>query len=428
MAGRPWVAHEYLTDILMYVIHHAGGFLLLDVVNALILCFAFGILAHNARAPRWIAYASAILAAFAARPAFAIRPQSISLALGAAFFCIVRYSLREHQPRILLSLPLLMILWVQLHAGYLLGILFIGLLLTAEILDYPLRRSNSAPKDWLPVAASGIACIAVVPINPHGFTMWTYPFYVMRMKINATIQEWRPANLHDPHLRLFIILAIVTLLAMLFSREKYRPGAFFLYAVLLTAALRSGRNIPLFCIVALILLSEHLWLPTAITRIPTLVRFAVATAALAVAAWFCSVSAANGLAFQALAEKNLYPRDATTYLQSHHLPPNLLNDYAFGGYLIWRLYPQYKVYVDGRSDLYGDPFLADYLEIYQGHLSPESLLDAHHINTVILAPSGDLTSLFRMISVRGDWILSYEDPHAVIFVRKNPLPVTQVTY
>jgi hypothetical protein len=424
-AGKPWIAHEYLTDILMFFLHRAGGFIALATVNALLLASAFAIMAFSARAARSIAYAAALFAAFAARPAFALRPQSISLVFGAAFFWIIRESLRRRKPKWLIALPCLMLLWVQLHAGYLLGIAFVGLLLFAEVLDWLLQRPQTSPHEWLPLIAAGAACIAVVPLNPNGFSMLTFPFFVMRMKINQTIQEWRPANLHDPHLVPFIALAGATLLAMLFSRHRYRPGQFFLYALLLVAALKSARNIPVFCLVAAVLLAEHLWVPGAAwlsQRTSPPLKIISAALALTVAGFFCAHAAANGLAFQALAEKNLYPKDAVSYLVNHHMSPNLLNDYAFGGYLIWRLYPTYHVYVDGRADLYGDDFLSTYVAVYNGERDPQAFLKDNGINTVFLSPSSGLTTLLRMLTVQGSWKLEYEDGRAVIFVRAYPAP------
>lgn len=423
-AGKAWVAHEYFTDIAMFYIHRSGGFIALAIVNALLLTLAFAVVAHSARAPRWLAYVSALSAAYAAHPAFALRPQSISLAFGAIFLWILRKSLRAHDRRWLVALPFMMLVWVQLHAGYLLGIALIGIVLAAEIADALFKRPESERREWLALGVTGISCIAVVPLNPNGFTMLTFPLYVMRMKINQTILEWRPANLHDPHLYPFLALAIVTLLGLLVTRERYRPGPFLIYAVLLAAALRSARNLPVFCVVAVVLLADNFRIPVLTSaerfsiRLP--IRTLVSLLALFAACYFCSQFAATGLAFQATAEKTNYPRAAVTYLADHHLPPNLLNDYTFGGYMIWRLYPDYKVYVDGRADLYGDDFLSKYVEIYNAEIDPNPFLDQNGINTVILAPHAGLATALRSLSVRTDWRLEYEDAHAIIFVRNHP--------
>jgi hypothetical protein len=422
-SGKLWVAHEYLTDVLMFYIHRLGGFIALAVANAFLLTLTFTVAAHAASSSRLVSYLSALLAAFAARPAFALRPQSISLAFGAVFLWILRESLRHHDPRWLVALPCMMVLWVQLHAGYLLGIGLIGLVFIAEIADALVKRTDSTPKEWLALAAAGVACIAVVPLNPNGFTMLTFPFYVMRMKINRTILEWRPANLHDPHLYPFIALALVTLLAMLSSRNRYRPGQFLIYALLLGAALRSARNLSVFCLVAVVLLADHLRIPVVTSErfyVRPAVRTAVSALVLIAASYLCAQVASTGLAFQATAEKTNYPRVAISYLSDHHLPANVLNDYTFGGYMIWCLYPDYKVYVDGRADLYGDDFLAKYVEIYNGESDPAPFLDQNSINTVVIAPGTGLATIMRMLTVRSDWRLEYEDNHAVIFVRSHP--------
>ncbi len=425
-AGKPWVAHEYLTDILMYFIHRGGGMIALATANALLLTSAFAIVANSARSPRWFAFACALFAAFAARPAFALRPQSISLVFGAAFLWVLRKFLSSHQPRWLVVLPCLMLLWVQLHAGYLLGIGFIVLFLAAESLDALIHRTATQPRELLLLLASAIACTAVVPLNPNGFTMLTFPFRVMRMKINHTILEWQPPNLHDHHLYPFLALAGLTLVSLVVSKQKYRPGQFLIYAALLAAALRSARNIPVFCLVAVLLSADHAWLPSssALSRLSGPIRVTAAAALLVLAGYFCADAASAGLAFQALAEKNVYPRAAVTYLADHHLQPNVLNDYTFGGYMIWRLFPAYKVYVDGRADLYGDEFLAKYVDIYNGEDDPRPFLDQNRINTVILSPSAGLTTILRMLTVRGGWQIEYEDPKAVIFVRspQNSFP------
>ncbi|HEY3926800.1 MAG TPA: hypothetical protein VGL89_00360 [Candidatus Koribacter sp.] len=423
-AGKKWVAHEYLTDVLMYVSYQAGGMIALASENALLLMLAFTVIAYVAEAPRWVAFLSAVFAAFAARPAFALRPQSISLLFGAVFLWILYGSIRRHDLRWLIALPCLMLLWVQLHAGYLLGIVFVGLVLVAEILDRWTRRGESTPREWLAIAGAGVACVAVVPLNPNGFTMLTFPFFVMRMKINATIQEWRPANLHDPHLRPFVALAVVTLGAMLFSRQRYRPGRFLIYGILLAAALKSARNIPVFCLVAALLLAEHLWVPRkGWARLSPASGAAIAAVVLVLAGYFCAEAASSGLAFQALAEKNIYPEKAVAFVHDQSLPRNVLNDYTFGGYMIWRLYPEYQVYVDGRADLYGDSFLAEYVAIYNGERDPRPFLERNRINTVVLSPTAGLTTLLRMLTLEGSWKLAYEDGRAVIFIRSHSVPV-----
>jgi hypothetical protein len=217
---------------------------------------------------------------------------------------------------------------------------------------------------------------------------------------------------------------VVTLIALASTRDRYRPGPFLIYIVLLGATLRSARNLSIFCLVAVLLLADHLRVPTfrsdhVTSRLP--IRITASLLALVAASYFCAQAASTGFAFQATAEKTNYPRAAVSYLAENHLPPKILNDYTFGGYMIWRLYPEYQVYVDGRADLYGDEFLMQYVEIYNATFDPRPFLDQNRINTVIVAPSTGLATAMQSLTALPDWRLEYRDDRAVIFVRNNPI-------
>jgi hypothetical protein len=237
--------------------------------------------------------------------------------------------------------------------------------------------------------------------------------------VNQNISEWRPPALEDPHLYPFIALTVLTLLALLFAARKYRPGQFFVYAVFLYLALKSARNVPLFVLIAVPLLAEHLRVPALrpLKKMSSAMATAAAFALLFLSAVACVRYTLRGIAFQSAAERILFPADAVSFLQAHHLSPNVLNDYSFSGFLIWRLYPEYKVYVDARADLYGDAFLAEYLDIYNARINPDAFLDRMQVNTVILSPACDLSRILRMESAANRWRIAYEDHLAIIFVR-----------
>jgi hypothetical protein len=121
-----------------------------------------------------------------------------------------------------------------------------------------------------------------------------------------------------------------------------------------------------------------------------------------------------------MAESRLFPQEAVRHLRSLHVPVNLLNEYRFGGYLIWTLAPEYKVFIDGRADLYGDAFLEEYISVYNAERDPDPLLRRWRIRSVILAPDAHLTAVFRVKTRDRSWKLVYEDAQAVIFVREAP--------
>ena len=99
-------------------------------------------------------------------------------------------------------------------------------------------------------------------------------------------------------------------------------------------------------------------------------------------------------------------------MDENHLPAPILNSYDFGGYLIWKLYPRYTVYIDGRADLYGDAFLENFIHLYQVDVDPHPALSG--IRTVILEPRSNLANFLRL---QPEWHRVYEDRVAVVFSR-----------
>jgi hypothetical protein len=111
-------------------------------------------------------------------------------------------------------------------------------------------------------------------------------------------------------------------------------------------------------------------------------------------------------------ERELYPKDAVAWLQENRPVGPMLNEYGWGGYLIWRL-PEYPVFVDGRTDLYGDEILGQWTQVVNARPGWEDTLDRWGIRLVLLPPSWPVTSL---LEERG-WRLLYQDGQAVLFGR-----------
>jgi hypothetical protein len=120
------------------------------------------------------------------------------------------------------------------------------------------------------------------------------------------------------------------------------------------------------------------------------------------------------IADQSEMEKARFPLRAAAFLDAKQLPAPLFNSYDFGGYLIWKLYPRYRVYIDGRADLYGDAFIENFIQIYRVDVDPRPLLDRAGIRTIIVEPRSNLATFLR---TQSKWNRVYEDPVAVIFSR-----------
>jgi hypothetical protein len=96
-------------------------------------------------------------------------------------------------------------------------------------------------------------------------------------------------------------------------------------------------------------------------------------------------------------------------------PQPIYNEYVWGGYLIWHLYPEYRVNMDGRADVYGDALIEEFLAVHDGETKWRESLDQHGTRTVLVKPDAPLASLLRQDA---GWEKVFEDQGSTIFVRR----------
>ncbi len=122
------------------------------------------------------------------------------------------------------------------------------------------------------------------------------------------------------------------------------------------------------------------------------------------------------VANQSATEQSKFPAAAVQFLQSHNLPDALYNSYGWGGYLIWKLYPAQRVYIDGRADVYGDKFIEEFLTAYRGGTDWRAPLDRYHVQLVLVEPDAPLAARLGQDEA---WNRIYADSQAVLFQRKQ---------
>jgi hypothetical protein len=111
-----------------------------------------------------------------------------------------------------------------------------------------------------------------------------------------------------------------------------------------------------------------------------------------------------------------FPVAAVEFLKREHLPGNIFNHDEFGDYMIFAAWPQYRVFIDGRSDMYGADRVTDYLKIADGQPDWENILEKYNISLVFFDPRSPIAAILRG---RPDWSVIYSDDVAAIFVRHD---------
>lgn len=418
ITGRPWTAHEWLSGVIFYLAYSqlasAGPLLLTAIV--LTMAFWFAYLRSGGLVP--VRILALLLGVSAASPIFSVRPQIFTYLLASVFLFVLSRYFQNGSIKLLILLPLLTILWVNLHGGYVLGLTLILLFIAGDVADWlggqAERAATRRRTGWLLLAC--VACLMVVPLNPHGLAMFIYPVVTLKAWGSQTdIMEWRSPDFHLSIFRPLAALMFLTVAALALSPKRPKPSQVLLFIFFSLTALYSMRNLPFFILVAFPLLSEYAVFPA--WKLPALrFRFqkALQAAAVLLAAVVCGKIVSGHIATELDWEQLRFPARATSFLNAQKLPPRLFNSYDFGGYLIWRLYPSYQVYIDGRTDLYGQAFFENFLQVYGVSADPRPTLNAHGIRTVLVEPNSRLAGFLR---AQNDWKLVYQDPVAVIFSR-----------
>ena len=419
-AGSEWVTHEWLSEVLIYGIFRFAGWAGLLVIFSGLIAAAFYLTYRRCTGKPYIAAVAILLAVAASSPLFGVRPQMITLLLASIFITLLAQYSSDGRNRPLYWMAPLMVLWVNFHAGYALGLGLIVLYMISLAID---RKWDLIPRLGIML----IVCTAVVPLNPNGFRMFSYPLETLRSpSMAAFIQEWASPDFHKAMFLPLALFLFVLLGALALSPKRARASEVFLVFVTGLAALRSARHIPIFALIAAPILAEQVWAvmsargwdirlfapegSTPRSAVVFALLLLLAPAALDVALVNHFVS--NQPAYEAMN----YPRAAVNFIDEKQLPGPIYNRYGWGGYLIRRLHGEYPVYIDGRADVYGDSFMYEAFNTHDGGNGWQGSLDRYSIRTVLIEPDVPLASLLRNDE---QWQKVYEDHQAVIFTRSG---------
>jgi hypothetical protein len=426
-----WITHEWLSQVFMWGLYRIGGLPGLIVGFALLIALAFWLVYLTSAGRPFLAAFVLLLAALASAIVWGVRPQIFNLLLTAAFVHVVeRYKTKRVSWRALWLLPLLTILWANLHSGYLLGIVLLGTYTVGEALQRWFSPHDQRTLAWTAVrslafitAASFLAAV----VNPNGPELWIYPFFTLGSQAMQTnILEWQSPDFHLSYFWPFAAMLFLGIVSWLFSRERPLWSELLLFLGTAAAGLLSARHIPLFAVVSAPIVARHLLsaftgsraYPLLSGRAPevTLTRtFAALNWAIFLLALVASgMWTARKISGNEEAIRKTYPVAAVDFLEEEGLTQARgYNTYNWGGYLIWRGVP---VFVDGRADVYGDDFLFYYLQTYRLEATWAQPLNDFDVDYVLMEPTSPLSTL---LATSPQWREIYRDDIAQVFVRNE---------
>jgi len=409
-----------------YELWKHGGVPALIVFSAIITTAGFMLLYLRCPGKKHWAAAATVLGALAAAPSWGVRPQMFTFTLASLLLWLLEGGTEEDRPRLLLWIPPLFLLWLNLHAGFALGPALllaygVGLIMETAVGNTPWQQARPL---ILRVLLLLLACLVLVPLNPSGAQLYRYPFDTLRSPgMRSFIGEWFSPDFHEWLYRPFLLVWLLLLTTLASSRS--RPKGRVIAPLLLTsfAALDAVRHISIFVLVAIPVIAAALPVASASLAVsqrrPDSSRFRPLFngAVLILIAMFALVKWVNLARNQNAREAEQFPQQAVAFLRAGDYPRKVLVYYDWGGYAIWKLYPEYRVFVDGRADLYGDDLLRQFKTAVQLRTGWRDVLDRWKVEAVLAPPS---CALAQALLLDRNWHAAFSDSKAIILLRTHP--------
>jgi hypothetical protein len=421
VAGTPWIAYEWLGDVLLGAAARYGGLLGLDIL--LIVLASIVMLALYAYATMRCGNSKAgFLASFLlcslAFASFTLRPQM----LGYLFLILTLIALerfRQGKPRALWFLPPLFLLWVNSHGSWVIGLGVIFVFWASGLAEF--NFGGVEAKRWKPAERIRLEfifllCLAAIPFTPYGTRLAAYPFTVAStLPLNVgNILEWQSMPFNIVGGKLFLAVVLGFFLAQMMCRMTWRAAEVALFFGGVTMACLHVRFLLLFVPFFAPLFATILarWAPPYDAKKDHRVLNAILMTAVIVAMvrYFPTRAGIEKIVAES------FPVRAVEYLRQHPVPGPMYNTYGYGGYLIGML-PEQKVFIDGRGDLYEDAgAFNEYLEVADLKPAAFAVLRAHGIQSCLVESKEPLATV---LATQPGWERRYSDGVSALFVRRN---------
>ena len=424
-ATRPWAAYSWGYEVLLsrsYAGFGLVGVALFGTALTLLVVFSIFWMAQRLSGKFWLACVLTILTCYSFLLLRIVpRPVFFSIAL----FCVVLERLLEAQRsgrvQTLYWLPVVFLVWANLHIQFIYGLAVLGLLLAINLAQELAERARVVPgyvaPRRLPSASLAIVfvlCVLATLVGPYSYHLYGVIFRYSEARFTyRMVQELQPFRLRFYGNYVQVLLAAAAFAAVGFQRKL---DLFKLWLLLIATALafRTMRDAWFQCTVAAACLAEVARAHAAAEARESPLQLAGVFSAVGL----LLLLAARPIGFsqeglqRAIAA--MYPVDAVHYLQQNAAPGPLWNIFDWGGFLAWYL-PQYPVGIDPRTDLYGDEMLQRFDQTENGDPSYRSDPYLNEAGVVMLRPRDRLAPLleqdprFRRV---------YEDKIAAVFVRR----------
>jgi len=470
MNGKPWFAWEWLYDViaggLERVLGLNGVVLFTALIISVVFAWTFRLLTLRGT-NLLVAIVLVLLAAAASMIHFLARPHVVTWLFALAWFHILDSSERGAErsgvgthsnpipARRELSLWLLpgsMLLWVNLHGGFLIAFALVGIYWLSALwmrfgtahdrLEDTLRKHRAAKRARQLALVTVLTALATLA-NPYGFRLHVHIYtYLSNRFLMDHIDEFQSPNFHGVAQKCFAILLLLAFLTAAAKVRNFTVSEILIVMFAVSSGLYASRNIPIASLLLVLVIGPTL--SEAVERLGTrgsvalgvrrlFARFATFSARMGqvdsrlrgslwsvVAVILICAIAANGgkLRSQQLMyahfDDRRFPEAAVNFMERGGAHEPVLSPDSWGGYLIYRFYPKTQIVLDDRHDLYGEDILKSYLKMMAAEPGWGEFLRAYKVKLVLIPKASPLANI---LASTPEWKLEYADDVAVLFER-----------
>lgn len=451
MGGKTWYAWEWLYDVVIAGIHHGLGLNGVVFFTAMMIALTFALTLRLCLQRGADLAAAALLLALslgASMIHLLARPHVLSWLFAVIWFQVLDGSESTEGRGRLWCLPALMLLWVNVHGGFVLGFALLGIYFLSGVVRC-IRHCHEEAGRQVATRLRELGIVTLVSlvaslINPYGYGLHLHVYrYLSSRWLMNHIDEFLSPDFHGVAQQCFVAILLITIVALAGARNKPSLSRVLVLLFATYSGLYASRSLPISSLL-LTLIVAPLWTQALIDGCNNpnlslrlrgfLLRWLSFTrsvgrvelgfrahlwpvAAVVLGLLLCTQSGKPSSRpwMNAHFDAAHFPVQASDVIVQRGIREPVFAPDSWGGYLIYRLYPQNKVFIDDRHDLYGEEFLRKYLKAIR--LTPEwdGFLNEKKVNWALLPAQ---SSLANMLEETSKWNLVYGDETAVLLERK----------
>ncbi len=424
LENQPWIDHSWLFQVLTYLIFAKFGWLGVNILKAIVisLCFFILLLLLYSKYKK-VTYSVffTLLAVLAFGYRSFPRPEMFSCLLLCLFFYILEDERRSY------LLPILQIIWVNMHGYFILGPILVFLYCIGELIS---GDKDKAKKLGVVFLITSLACF----VNPYFYKGAFYPIkvsidaFMSHKDYNQDIYElMMPGNSSFRNFVFFWVLAILSSITFLINLKKAKMQHALIFLGSFVAGYLAIRNMPVFIFLAMPLAVINLN-EAKLTKDIVEKKYYTFFILIISAVIYFFISNKYYIFIKQFSRKTeskisgiIMPSNACDFLENNHLKGRIFNNINYGHYIAYRFYPEKRTFIDARTELYGGSFYKLYAmaQNYPGEW--ERIRNKYNFDIAFLRHlSSRSEGLIRYLYSKKEWALAYYDDSSAIFLYNSP--------